>query len=61
MCQVLGWKPKTKLADGLRETYQWISEQVQAAEGSLDTYTKSTVVAQSTASLDALTEPGNVA
>jgi nucleoside-diphosphate-sugar epimerase len=26
--QVLGWKPTTKLIDGMRVTYQWIAEQV---------------------------------
>ena len=27
--QVLGWKPTTKLIDGMRETYKWIAEQVK--------------------------------
>lgn len=26
----LGWRPTTKLIDGIRETYKWIDEQVQA-------------------------------
>jgi nucleoside-diphosphate-sugar epimerase len=26
--QVLGWHPTTKLIDGMRITYRWISEQV---------------------------------
>lgn len=28
--EVLGWEPKTLLADGLRPTYEWIKEQVNA-------------------------------
>jgi GDP-D-mannose 3',5'-epimerase len=26
--EVLGWEPKTLLADGLRPTYEWIKEQI---------------------------------
>jgi nucleoside-diphosphate-sugar epimerase len=26
--QVLGWRPTTKLVDGMRVTYQWIADQV---------------------------------
>ena len=28
--KVLGWEPKTKLADGLHKTYEWIKTQVEA-------------------------------
>ena len=29
--QSIGWKPSTKLIDGIRKTYQWIGSEVYAA------------------------------
>jgi len=54
--QVLGWAPSMKLIDGLRRTYPWIKQQIEAekAKGINNDYSKSTVVAQSTQSLDQL-------
>lgn len=57
--QVLGWAPSISLADGLRRTYEWINEQMQreASEGvDITQYAKSTVVVQTTESLDRLSK-----
>lgn len=54
---VLGWEPKTSLKDGLRVTYDWIAEQVDADRKSgidISTYCSSKVVKQTTESLDSL-------
>lgn len=50
----LGWAPSIKLIDGLRKTYAWIKSQIESehAKGEFVDYTKSTVVVQTTASLD---------
>lgn len=47
--QVLGWAPATKLADGLKVTYDWIKLQVDkkiAAGGKMSDFTVSKVVSQ---------------
>merc|ERR1719247_2185961 len=48
--QVLGWAPKTPLAEGLKYTYDWINGQVQdyVKDGNtLESLTQSKVVSQS--------------
>lgn len=53
--QILGWAPQTKLIDGLRKTYYWIKEEMNKDEAngiSVNEYTKSSVVQQTTNSLD---------
>ena len=48
--QVLGWAPRTSLREGLGYTFEWIKEQIDAAEKagiSLDQFTSSTIVGQS--------------
>jgi GDP-D-mannose 3',5'-epimerase len=55
--KVLGWAPSEKLKDGLLKTYNWIKAQIakdQAAGIDVSTYTSSTVVKQSTDTLDEL-------
>lgn len=55
--EILGWAPSTKLIDGLRKTYFWIKQQMQnevANGGSIDEYSKSAVMKQTTNSLDTL-------
>jgi len=56
--EVLGWAPTTKLADGLKITYEWIKAELKKLQDAGDTtdYTKSCVVKQTTDSLDALAE-----
>ncbi|KAJ9452460.1 GDP-mannose 3 [Diplonema papillatum] len=53
--KVLGWEPSIKLEDGLRETYNWISERIaddKKAGIDVSVYAQSKVVQQSTESLD---------
>ena len=48
--QVLGWAPSTKLEEGLKYTYDWISAQVDAyvkAGNTIESLTQSKVVSQS--------------
>eukprot|EP00762_Andalucia_godoyi_P005084 ANDGO_03925.mRNA.1 GDP-mannose 3 len=54
--QVLGWAPATPLIDGLRKTYFWIKSQIEKerAAGINNDYTVSTVVKQTSESLDKL-------
>jgi GDP-D-mannose 3',5'-epimerase len=45
--EVLGWAPGTRLADGLKKTYDWIGEQIKAAQEKgedVTKYAQSTVV-----------------
>ena len=60
----LGWEPKTALKEGLKVTYDWIAEQVEAdrkAGVDISTYCASKVVTQTTESLDALVVGGATA
>lgn len=62
--ETLGWEPKTALKDGLRVTYDWIAEQVEAdreAGVDISAYCASQVVTQTTESLDALVVGGATA
>ena len=62
--ETLGWEPKTPLKDGLRVTYDWIAEQVDAdrkAGIDIATYCASKVVTQTTESLDKLAVGGAAA
>jgi hypothetical protein len=62
--ETLGWEPKTPLKDGLRVTYDWIAEQVDAdrkAGIDISTYCASKVVTQTTESLDKLAVGGAAA
>lgn len=55
--EVLGWEPTTALKDGLKVTYDWIAEQVEAdrtAGIDVSTYCASQVVTQTTESLDSI-------
>lgn len=55
--QVLGWAPDTKLVDGLRKTYYWIKGEMEReirSGVSVEQYSKSAVMKQSTNTLDAL-------
>merc|ERR1711941_64014 len=56
--EVLGWAPSIKLRDGLNRTYTWIKAQIAAdrAKGIKTDYTKSTIVKQTTESLDQLAD-----
>jgi len=56
--EVLGWAPSIKLADGLHKTYNWIKEQIknERSKGNTTDFTKSTVVKQTTESLDQLAD-----
>jgi GDP-D-mannose 3',5'-epimerase len=45
--EVLGWAPGTKLADGMKKTYDWIEGQIKAAQEKgedVSKYAQSTVV-----------------
>jgi len=50
----LGWAPSTTLAEGLRKTYEWIKIQIEKekAAGKVVDYSTSTVVEQTTDSMD---------
>jgi len=52
--EVLGWAPSTKLEDGLRRTYNWIKGQIaeKRKDGCTIDYTTSTIIKQTTESLD---------
>ena len=55
--KVLGWEPTVSLKEGLRTTFEWIAEQLDAEKAAgVDTaqYCSSTVVTQTTDSLDAM-------
>ena len=54
--QVLGWAPSISLKDGLAKTFVWIKKQVDDARagGKGEDYSHSTVVKQTTESLDML-------
>jgi len=54
--KTLGWAPSTKLEDGLRKTYNWIKGQiaVKRKEGCKIDYTTSTIIKQTTTTLDQL-------
>jgi len=41
--QVLGWEPTIKLKDGLKPTYFWIKEQIEAEGADTSQYSKSTI------------------
>eukprot|EP00239_Pterosperma_sp_CCMP1384_P005582 CAMPEP_0197847242 /NCGR_PEP_ID=MMETSP1438-20131217/5654_1 /TAXON_ID=1461541 /ORGANISM="Pterosperma sp., Strain CCMP1384" /LENGTH=376 /DNA_ID=CAMNT_0043459107 /DNA_START=62 /DNA_END=1192 /DNA_ORIENTATION=- len=43
----LGWAPSIKLADGLRVTYRWIKEQIEAEGGDSSKFSTSEIVATS--------------
>lgn len=55
--QVLGWAPAIDLKSGLKITMEWIAERIaeKKAAGGTEDYTTSTIVTQSTESLDSLT------
>lgn len=52
--EVLGWAPSIKLKDGLKLTVEWIEKQIEKkkASGTDEDYTSSTIVVQTTESLD---------
>merc|ERR1740130_1368320 len=56
--KVLGWAPSIKLEDGLARTFKWIQQEIdtKTAEGTdgASAYSSSTVMVQSTESLDKL-------
>ena len=55
--KVLGWEPTVSLKEGLRTTFEWIAEQLEAEKAAgvdIAQYCSSTVVTQTTDTLDAM-------
>merc|ERR1719350_1928840 len=54
--EVLGWAPATPLKVGLRKTYDWIKKELTEiqSKGDKTDFTKSSIVKQTTQSLDQL-------